>query len=312
MNPKPLIKFIPAHGSNYETGRRGFNIDTLIMHHMAFEGSAGAYFQNSAANVSSTYGVAHGGKVEQYVSEANTPYTSSNITYDLRAITIEVSGDWRFGYDNPVVWGKTVALVKWIRSRHNISKSRFFRHRQIPGASTLCNGDFFMNKLWEESTPDTEVIEVTPEWSAKYTKIESKEYELKRDTWLWDYSFAKHNQMKKVERDGEPILYRKGHVFTGVAFATHKPTNSIYYKTHFSYDNGRINKTWGFNKADIKVHTDVTPDIVAPPNSCVNNTDLGPEIEDIQEQVDNNTEEISKIREVLRKIWEILSGFFGR
>lgn len=309
---KPNINYIPAHPSNYSSGRGNQTIDTLIMHHMAYEGSAGAVFANSARNASSTYGVADGGILEQYVDESDTPWTSSNPAYDSRAITIEVSGDWRFGYNDAAVFNKTVELVKWIRTQHpEIKNVRYFRHREIPGSSTVCNGDFNMDMLWDMSEPSNVVAVRQPEISSVVIFDEPKYYELKRNTNLWDYAYGATATTPAIK------YYLKGHVFRAVGYATVKNINGVmstFYFTKYADDN---DFTWGFNQVDVKAHVPVVPDDepITPSHSCVNgNYDLGADIEVIQEEQEEQDDRLDDIEErlsIIERFMEWIRSFFS-
>lgn len=138
---------IPA--TNYGQGRPR-SIDTIVFHHIVGDaGAAIARFRTPGVQVSSTYIIGSDGTVYYTVSEGNTPYTNGNYTENTRSITIEHAGGHASVPYTEAMYRASIALVRDIRSRHNIT--RFLRHRDI--VSTACPGQLDVERIVRESSP---------------------------------------------------------------------------------------------------------------------------------------------------------------
>lgn len=91
--------FYPANPANYTKGRQGNAVDRITVHHTAgMETTLKGLYENPARQGSAHFFV-HPSKIEQYVDTNDTAWTNGNFSSNLRAITIEVRGDWRGYYD---------------------------------------------------------------------------------------------------------------------------------------------------------------------------------------------------------------------
>lgn len=94
-----IAQFYPANQANYDKGRQGNAVDRITVHHTAgMDNSLKALYENPARQGSAHFFV-HPSKIEQYVDTNDTAWTNGNFSSNLRAITIEVRGDWRGYYD---------------------------------------------------------------------------------------------------------------------------------------------------------------------------------------------------------------------
>lgn len=99
----PIATFYPANPANYDKGRQGNAVDRITVHHTAgMESTLKALYENPKRQGSAHFFV-HPQKIEQYVDTDDTAWTNGNYSSNLRAITIEVRGDWRGYYDQPTL-----------------------------------------------------------------------------------------------------------------------------------------------------------------------------------------------------------------
>jgi len=157
-NSNLVTDIIAAHPDNFARGRNGVAISEITIHHTAGNitvQSLGAMWRTPGRRVSSTYGV-NGGRVGQYLAEADTPFTNSNLAANRRAVTIETANTLSGTRGGEAGWPVSeesfdtlIRLVADIARRNNLTPL-------VPGRSltwhsmysaTLCPGPFLMSRI---------------------------------------------------------------------------------------------------------------------------------------------------------------------
>lgn len=175
MAGQPAIRWIGAHPNNFTSGRSGRPIGNITFHHIVGSlASADATFQNAARQASATFGVG-ASEIHQYVALGDTSYANGNWESNLRSITIEHEGDWRFGYTNEAVLNRSAELVAWLRTIY--PGIGWNRHRDVSQLGTACPGDLPCEEIWARSEkllnpPASQ----TPEWLKNRVNVESTVY----------------------------------------------------------------------------------------------------------------------------------------
>lgn len=147
-----IATFYPANTANYTKGRQGNSVDRITVHHTAgFESSLKALYENPQRQGSAHFFV-HPTKIEQYVDTNDTAWTNGNFSSNLRAITIEVRGDWRGYYDQA-----TLDSLKRLFSelRKHYPNARLTYHMDESDKATACPADlknkWYALRVWNES-----------------------------------------------------------------------------------------------------------------------------------------------------------------
>lgn len=252
------VPFYPAAPTNFTRGR-GRPVTKLTVHHTAaLNDTLRHLWANPTRNASSHFFVS-ATVAEQYVDTDDTAWTNGNFTSNQESITIEVNGDWRNGYYNQQTLDNLENLVTKIL-RHYPNLSLEF-HMDVSRTVTLCPADL-KHKGWARQefdqaraalAPKPTPATLPPQKQITYEPITPKRVEITRTTRLWDFNATSWEQINK-QGVGEP--YPAGWMVDVVAEATNQ-LGSKYLMTAYSYDDGRIRYTRGFNIVDTK-------DFVAP------------------------------------------------
>lgn len=254
----PNTKFYPAHSSNYTKGRTR-PIRKFTVHHTAANNTTLRHlWGNPSRNGSSTLFVS-GNVREQYVRLKDTPWTNGNFASNSESITCEVTGDWRNGYVN------TGALKNLQEVMYQCLKLyphlQLEYHMDVSSKRTLCPADLkhkrYAKQCWdrakkriaEENKP---VNTITYKTGKKHGF--PKRVELKEPAQLWNFSFKSWEEFNKNPSKWSVKSYPQGYDIDVVAEATNA-VGSKYYMTAYSYNNGKIRATNGFNVNDTKKHT---------------------------------------------------------
>lgn len=274
-----VSKWWSAHHSNYTNGRGGHKVNGIVIHHAASTSlnSVGQVFSQPGRNGSAHYGV-KGNEIHQYVGEENTAWHCGNFWGNQNTIGIELVNST--GAPNWTVDDATletgIRLVADIARRHGLGKlyinpnedcPKLSGHRDWYGASTYCPGDYLYSKLQyicERANainfPPTPTPIPTPSVAQiTYEKIEPKKIILMRNTYLWDFNFVKWVEAKDVKP------YLAGELVDVVAIAHNKTMNANYYMTAYSYDDGKIRQTNGFNVVDCEDYVEPKPEVKPTP-----------------------------------------------
>lgn len=253
------IAFYPANASNYSKGRIK-PIKHVTVHHSAgWENTLRYLWADPNRNASSTFwvGTDHS---EQYVDTDDTPYTNGNWYSNSESITIEVRGDWR-GYYSLETLLQLRELLKKIRKAYPTTTLTY--HQDVSDAFTLCPADLkhkgYAKAQWDEVTKwlqsqGSTAPTPTPS-KITYKKITPKRVRLIRTASLWDFNFTDWAKAKAIK------TYNQGDVIDVVAEATNA-LGGKYYLTAYSYNDGNVRATNGFNVKDTE---DYKPVITAPP-----------------------------------------------
>ncbi len=254
------IPFYPAHSSNYSKGRGGRSIKYFTVHHTAgFEATLRYLWGNPNRNASSHFfaGDTHS---EQYVDTADTAWCNGNFLSNQESISCETRGDWRNGYKD----GTTLSQLEMIMYRclKVYPNLRLTYHMDVSDKSTACPADLkhkgYALQCWNrakariaaENAPKPTPKPTPAPAKITYRKITPKRIELLRNASLWDFNFT---DWAKAKSKGD---YPKGHMVDVVAIAKNA-LGGEYYMTAYSYNNGSVRATNGFNVKDAK-------DYVAP------------------------------------------------
>lgn len=252
----PGIAFYQAHSSNYSRGREQ-PIRYVTIHHSAgWEDTLRYLWANPSRNGSSHFWVGNkGGQIEQYVDTDDTAWTNGNWRSNNESLTIETRGDWR-GYYNKPTLDNLGKLLFEIRKRFPNVKIEY--HKDVSDRVTLCPADLkdkgYAKQVWDDVSKQLNPPK-PPAPSITYTKITPKRIVLIRSTNLWDFNFTSWDKAKAIKP------YGQGSVIDVVAVARNA-LGAKYYMTAYSYNNGAIRATNGFNIADCK---DYVPVVTQPP-----------------------------------------------
>lgn len=251
-----IAKWYPAHSSNFTKGRGGLKVLHVTIHHSAgWEATLRYLWGDPNRNGSSTFWVGNlKAQIEQYVDTEDTPYTNGNWRSNQTSITIEVRGDWR-GYFDQQTLDNLELLLREIRKHYPNADIEY--HQDVSDKFTLCPADLkhkgYARKVWDKVTAWLKPTPPAP--AIKYQPITPKRVQLIRVANLWDFNFTDWGKAKAVKTFGE------GEVVDVVAIATNQ-LGAKYYMTAYSFNNGAVRATNGFNIADCK---DYVPVITQPP-----------------------------------------------
>lgn len=251
-----IAKFFQANSTNYSRGREQ-PIRYVTIHHSAgWEATLRYLWADPSRNGSSHFWVGNlAGQIEQYVDTDDTAWTNGNWRSNNESITIEVRGDWR-GYYNQATLDNLELLLQQIRK--NFPNTSIEYHKDVSDKITLCPADLkdkgYARAVWDKVTkwlnPPT-----PPKPAITYRAITPKRVQLIRSANLWDFNFTDWAKAKAVKP------YGQGSVIDVVAIAKNS-LGGEYYMTAYSYNNGAVRATNGFNIQDCK---DYVPVITQPP-----------------------------------------------
>jgi len=248
--------YYQANGNNYSKGREQ-PVRYITIHHSAgWEATLRYLWADPSRNGSSHFWVGNAvNAIEQYVDTADTAWTNGNWRSNNESITIEVRGDWRGYYDQQTLnnLGKLLYDLRKVYPNVGIEY-----HKDVSDKITLCPADLkdkgYAKVVWDTVTKQLNPP-TPPAPSITYRKIMPKRVELIISTNLWDFNFTEWSKAKAVKP------YGKGSVIDVVAIAKNA-LGAEYYMTAYSYNNGAVRATNGFNVKDCK---DYVPVVTAPP-----------------------------------------------
>lgn len=253
----PGIPFYQAASSNYSRGREQ-PIRFVTIHHSAgWEDTLRYLWANPSRNGSSHFWVGNKpGQIEQYVDTDDTAWTNGNWRSNNESLTIETRGDWRGYYDQQTL-DNLELLLREIRGRFPSVNIEY--HKDVSDKITLCPAELkdkgYARAVWDKVTNWLNPP-VPPKPQITYEPITPKRIELIRTTSLWDFNFTSWSAVKAIKP------YGQGSVIDVVAIATNA-LGAKYYMTAYSYNNGAVRATNGFNIADCKDYA--PPVVVLPP-----------------------------------------------
>jgi len=251
-----IAQYYQANSSNYSKGREQ-PVRYITIHHSAgWEQTLRYLWADPSRNGSSHFWVGNNvNHIEQYVDTADTAWTNGNWRSNNESITIEVRGDWRGYYDQNTLNNLGKLLLALRKQYPNVGIEY---HKDVSDKITLCPADLkdrgYAKVVWDTVTKQLNPPK-PPAPSITYRKITHKRIELIIATNLWDFNFTEWSKAKAVKP------YGKGSVIDVVAIAKNA-LGAEYYMTAYSYNNGAVRATNGFNVKDCK---DYVPVVTAPP-----------------------------------------------
>lgn len=248
--------YYQANGNNYSKGREQ-PVRYITIHHSAgWEATLRYLWADPSRNGSSHFWVGNAvNAIEQYVDTADTAWTNGNWRSNNESITIEVRGDWRGFYDQQTLNNLETLLRDLRKAYPNVAIEY---HKDVSDKITLCPADLkdkgYARQVWDRVTawlnPPT-----PPKPAITYTAITPKRIKLKIAANLWDFAFTSWPEAKAVKP------YGQGSVIDVVAVATNA-LGAKYYMTAYSYNNGAVRATNGFNINDCEYYV---PEVTQPP-----------------------------------------------
>lgn len=148
------IEWIGCARRNYETGRRGRKITSIVLHWIVGSiESCDATFKNPDRMASSHYAIG-GDRIHQYVKEEDTAYANTNLISNLSSISVEHEGGWMLDtgerFKPTELTHETSAhLIAEICKRHNIKVDRehILKHSEVSDTPTSCPGMLDVERL---------------------------------------------------------------------------------------------------------------------------------------------------------------------
>lgn len=256
------VPFYQADSTNYSRGRER-PIRYITIHHSAgYENTLRYLWQNPSRNASSHFWVGNQvGQMEQYVDTADTAWCNGNWNSNNESISIEVRGDWRGFYDEQTLVNLKNLIKKILQVHPGLGLTY---HKDVSSSVTLCPANL-KDKGYAKARYDQAIAELTPTPppthapAITYQAITPKRVVLNISTNLWNFNFTDWAKAQAVQ------AYGKGSVIDVVAIATNS-LGGKYYMTAYSYNNGAIRATNGFN---IKDCSDYVPPVTVEPPKVV-------------------------------------------
>lgn len=152
--PKPNIVWRGAHPNNFTVGRPGGGLDGRNSNHhvVGSAESAVLVFNNGSRGASSHLVITDRADVAawQCVDFSNTAWCDGNWESNLRTISMEHHGDWRFGYNSAQVIENSAKVVAWLRDQGLVNRP--IRHRDVATNGTVCPADLPVEQIWNRAT----------------------------------------------------------------------------------------------------------------------------------------------------------------
>ena len=258
-----ITGYFQAAAGNYQKGR-GRAIRCFTVHHSAgWEQTLRYLWGDPARGASSTFYVS-GSVREQYVDTDDTPYTNGNWPSNQESLTCEVRGDWRNGYyDQATLNNLTEVMYQCLKIWPGLVLTF---HKDVSDKSTLCPADLkdkgYAAACWNNAKARIakENAPVTPPKPVgiTYKKITPKRIKLIRTANLWNFNFSDWSKAQAVK------TYGVNELIDVVAIARNS-LGGEYYMTAYSYNDGNIRATHGFNTADCADYVPAPTQPTPPP-----------------------------------------------
>jgi len=243
------VPFYQAHTNNFTRGRERAVRYITIHHSAGWEDTLRYLWANPSRNGSSHFWVGNNaGQIEQYVDTDDTAWTNGNWVSNTESITIETRGDWRGYFDQTTLNNLKTLLVALRKAYPNTAITY---HKDVSSTITLCPADLkdkgYAKLEWDKASAilaGPAPTPTPPASSLSYERITPKRVILNKATRLWDFNFNDWASAKPV---GEP--YPAGWSVDVVAIGKNS-LGGRYYMTAYSFNEGNIRATNGFNVAD--------------------------------------------------------------
>lgn len=256
------VPFYQAASSNYTKGRTA-PVRKLTIHHSAgWEATLRYLWADPNRNGSSHFWVGNlVGQIEQYVDTADTAWCNGNWNSNCESISVETRGDWRGYYDRGTLDNLYKLMVMLLPHYPNLILEF---HQDVSTVYTLCPADLkhkgYAKAEFDKAVASFNTPAPTPTPPANagltYEAIAPKRVKLIRTANLWNFNFT---DWQKAQAVGSP--YQAGHLVDVVAIGRNA-LGGKYYMTAYSFNNGAIRATNGFNVVDCE---DYVPQITQPP-----------------------------------------------
>lgn len=112
--------------------------------------------------------------IYQHVDLGDTPHSDGNWESNMRTVSVEHHGDWRNGYDNPVVRENSAKLSAWLIDQGIVSYP--IRHRDVK-PTTQCSADLPVEAIWnraKEIVHHYRNLDARPEWMKNRREVPAK------------------------------------------------------------------------------------------------------------------------------------------
>jgi len=259
-----ITGYFQAAAGNYQKGR-GRPLKKFVVHHSAgWEQTLRYLWGDPARGASSTFYVS-GTVREQYVDTDDTPYTNSSWPSNQESLTCEVRGDWRGYKDQATLNNLTEVMYQCLKIWPHLVLS-YHMDEADPGRGTLCPADL-KHKGYAAACWNNAKARIAKENAPKptpapvgitYKKITPKRIKLIRTANLWDFNFSDWSKAQAVK------TYGVNELIDVVAVATNA-LGGKYYMTAYSYNEGNIRSTNGFNVVDCEDYVPAPTEPTPPP-----------------------------------------------
>lgn len=256
------VPFYQAANTNFTKGRTS-PIRKLTIHHSAgWEATLRYLWADPNRNGSSHFWVGNlVGQIEQYVDTDDTAWCNGNWASNSESMSVETRGDWRGYYDRGTLDNLYKLMIMLLPTYPNLILEF---HMDVSSSITLCPADLkhkgYARAEFDRAVASFNVPAPTPTPPANagltYMAITPKRVKLIRTASLWNFNFTSWSNAQAV---GVP--YQAGHIVDVVAVGKNA-LGGEYYMTAYSYNNGAIRSTNGFNVKDCE---DYVPQITLPP-----------------------------------------------
>lgn len=258
-----ITGFFPASTGNYTKGR-GRAIRCFTVHHSAgFEQTLRYLWADPARGASSHFYVS-GSVREQYVDTDDTAWCNGNFPSNQESLTCETRGDWRNGYyDQATLDNLTEVMYQCLKIWPGLVLTF---HQDVSDKFTECPADL-KNKGYAAACWNKAKARIAAEQSPaptpapvgiSYEKITPKRIKLIRTANLWNFNFSDWSKAQAVKTYGQDEL------IDVVAIATNA-LGGKYYMTAYSYNDGNIRSTNGFNVVDCADYVPAPTQPTPPP-----------------------------------------------
>lgn len=249
------VSFVDYDTYNYTAGRP-YGIKNIIIHHVGGISTASG-IANTLNNrgVSAHWAIGSDGVIGRLIYESDRAWHAgdgigvgskgNDMGIGIEVSNDQVGGNWHV---SDASFNLLVELVRDIAERNGLLPVKrgvnLFGHRDC--SSTACPGDYLYSKL-NELCERVNNYGKTAKPQISYAIIPTTQIKLVRDTALYDFE------------EGKAVkTYATGNVIDAVAIAKNEATGKQYYMTAYSYDNGKIKATNGFDISDCEIITPKT------------------------------------------------------
>jgi len=268
----PGTTFYPAAASNQTKGRTA-PIRFFTVHHSAGWEQTLRYLWADPARNGSSHLYVSGAVREQYVDTNDTAWTNGNWQSNCESITCETRGDWRNGYyDQATLDNLSEVMYQCLKLYPQLQLTY---HKDVSSSVTLCPADLkdkgYAATAWNKAkariaAENAPAPTPTPAPAQKlsYSQITPKRVELIRTANLWNFNFTEWSKAQAANPAEFANGYPQGYTIDVVAEATNA-LGGKYYMTAYSYNQGNIRATNGFNVKDTKDYVPPAPTVPTPP-----------------------------------------------